>query len=145
MEFEAGDPKGLRHPLTWPVDLGHRVALLGYELDRTQVSPGEALQLLSYWRVLEPSDVPAVIFVHLLDAHSQVKGGQDRLDAPIAHWQPNDIVIQVHAVALAVDAAPGTYQLEVGFYSTDDSARWPVFDGDIPVADRLLLHPIEVR
>jgi len=145
VEFEAGDPEGLRQPLTWPVDLGHRVAFLGYELNRSQIFPGEALQLLSYWRVLEPPDAPAVVFAHLLDAHSQVRGGQDRLDAPVAHWQPDDLVVQVHEVTLAADAVPGPYQLEIGFYDTCDLTRWPVFDGGAAVADRLLLHPIEVQ
>jgi hypothetical protein len=79
-----------------------------------------------------------------LDAHSQVKGGQDRLDAPVAHWQPGDVIVQVHVVTLEADAAPGTYQLEIGLYATDDSSRWPVFDGDAAVADRLLLRSIEV-
>lgn len=145
VEFKPREPDKLRRPLAWPVDLGHKVAFLGYELDRTQMAPGETLQLLTYWRVLEPPDAPAVVFAHLLDAHSQVRGGQDRLDAPVAHWQPGDLVVQVHTVTLHADAAPGTYQLELGFYTTDDASRWSVFDGDTAVADRLLLHPIEVK
>lgn len=145
VEFKPGDPDRLRHPLDWPVNLGRKVAFLSYELARTQMAPGETLLLLTYWRVLEPPDAPAVVFAHLLDAHSQVKRGQDRLDAPVAHWQPGDVVVQVHTLKLAADAAPGAYQLEIGFYATDDSTRWPVFDGDTAVADRLLLHPIEVR
>jgi hypothetical protein len=145
VEFKPGDPDGLRHPLAWPVDLGHKVAFLGYELDRSQMAPGETLLLLTYWRVLVPPEAPATIFCHLLDAHSQVKGGQDRLDAPVAYWQPDDVVVQVHAVTLDADAAPGPYQLEIGFYSMDDASRWTVFDEDTAVADRLLLRPIEVR
>jgi hypothetical protein len=144
IEFKAGDPDRLRKPLAWPVDLGHRVAFLGYELDGAQLAPGETLQLLTYWRVLALPDEPAAVFVHLLDAHSRVRGGQDRLDAPVAHWQPDDVVVQVHTVILDAGAAPGTYQLEVGSYDTDDSSRWPVFDGDVAIADRLLLNPVEV-
>ena len=145
VEFKPGDPDQLRRPLVRPVDLGHQVAFLGYELDRERMAPGETLLLLTYWRVLTPPDVPAAIFCHLLDARSQVKGGQDRLDAPVAHWQPDDVVVQVHAVTLDTDAAPGIYQLEIGFYATGDFSRWPVFDSNAAVADRLLLHPIEVR
>jgi hypothetical protein len=145
VEFKPGDPDGLRRSLAWPVDVGHKVELLGYELDRVQMAPGQTLRLLTYWRALAPPDTPAAIFCHLLDAHSQVKGGQDRLDAPVAHWQPGDVIVQVHVAALEADAAPGTYQLEIGLYATDDSSRWPVFDGDAAVADRLLLRSIEVR
>jgi hypothetical protein len=144
IEFKPGDPDGLRHTLTWPVDVGHRVAFLGYERDRSQMAPGETLLLLTYWRVLEPPDAPAAIFAHLLDAHSQVKGGQDRLDAPVAHWRPDDLIVQVHNLTLAADAGPGTYQLEIGFYSIDGSVRWPVFDSRAAVADRLLLDSVEV-
>jgi len=145
VNFKLDDPDRLRHPLTYPVDLGHKVAFLGYELNSVQLAPGETLQLLTYWRVLASPDAPATIFAHLLDAHSQVKGGQDKLDAPVAHWQPDDVVVQVHTIKLANDAAPGTHQLEIGFYSTDNAARWPVFEDDTAVTDRLLLHPIEVK
>ncbi|UCC61415.1 MAG: glycosyltransferase family 39 protein [Anaerolineae bacterium] len=145
IEFKLGDPDRLRHPLAWPVDLGHRASFLAYELEPAQLAPGETLQLLTYWRVLATPAAPAVIFVHLLDAHGQVKGAQDRLDAPVAHWQPGDVVVQVHAVRLDPSASAGTYQLEMGVYDTDDASRWPVFEGDVAVADRLLLKPIEVR
>lgn len=145
IEFKPGDPARLRQPLTWPVDLEHRVAFLGYEQDRAQMAPGERLLLLTYWRVLAPPDASAAFFVHLLDARGQVKGGQDKLDAPVAHWQPGDVVVQVHTVVLDADATPGTFQLEIGLYAMADFARWPVFDGGAAVADRLLLRPIEVR
>jgi hypothetical protein len=48
-------------------------------------------------------------------------------------------------VTLDADAAPGPYQLEIGFYSMDDASRWTVFYEDTAVADRLLLRSIEVR
>jgi 4-amino-4-deoxy-L-arabinose transferase-like glycosyltransferase len=145
VEFKPGDPERLRRPLDWPVNLGNEAAFLGYEMDRTQIAPGETLLLLTYWRALAQPDAPATIFLHLLDGHSQVKGGQDELDAPAAHWQPGDVVVQAHSVTLDADATPGVYQLEIGFYDTDDLSRWPVFDGDAAVADRLLLHSIEVK
>lgn len=145
VEFAPGDGDQPGYPLAWPVNLGGKVAFLGYELDGVQTSPGETLTLLTYWRVLARPDAPATIFVHLLDSHSQVKGGQDRLDAPAGHWQPDDLVVQVHSLTLYAQAAPGVYQLEIGFYATDDLSRWPVLEGDAAVADRLLLHPIEVK
>jgi 4-amino-4-deoxy-L-arabinose transferase-like glycosyltransferase len=43
VEFTPGDPDPLRQPLSWPVDVGHKVAFLGYELDRVEVAPGETL------------------------------------------------------------------------------------------------------
>ena len=145
VEFTPSDPDLLRQSLSWPVDLGHKVAFLGYELDRLELAPGETLQTLTYWRVLASPEAPATIFIHLLDAHSQVQGGQDKLDAPVAHWRPDDIIVQIHTVTLDAGAAPGTYQLEIGFYNTDDLSRWLIFDNEAAVADRLLLQPIEVR
>jgi hypothetical protein len=62
----------------------------------------------------------------------------------VAHWRPDDIIVQVHTVTLDAGAAPGAYQLEIGFYNTDDSSRWLIFDHEAAVADRLLLQPIEV-
>ena len=144
IEFEPGDPDGLRHSLTWPVQVG-QAAFLGYETDRLQMTPGERLQLLSYWLVLETPDAPAIIFAHLLEKDSRVRGGQDRLDAPVTHWQRGDIIIQIHTLALDAGAKPGVYQLEIGFYTTETLERWPVFENETPVADRLLLHSIKVK
>jgi len=139
---DGSDP--LRRALDWPVNLGDKVLLLGYELEGGPAAPRAGPQLLTYWRVLAQPAAPAQIFVHLLDADSQVRGGQDRLDAPTAHWQPGDVIVQVHELTLDAGLSPGVYPLEIGVYDVPDLARWPVLADGAAVADRLLLQPVEV-
>ena len=144
IEFMPGDPQGLRQPLTLPVDFGHQVELLGYELATEKVATGQELILVTFWQVLEKPESPLCIFVHLLDARSQVWGQHDGLDVPSAGWEPGDIFVQMHRFSMDPEAPPGEYQLEAGLYSKVNLQRLAVFEGEAALADRVLLQPITV-
>lgn len=75
VEFAADPPPGTRQSHDLPVDFGHQLAFLGYDLSSAEVKPGDGITILTYWRVL------AAVFVHLLDSHSQVHGQHDGLSA----------------------------------------------------------------
>ncbi len=146
VEFAPNPPPGTRQPHDLPVNLGHQLALLGYELEASQLRPGDRLTILTYWRVLAPVEPPlAAIFVHLLDSHSQVHGQHDGLGARSPDWQPGDVLVQVHRFQIAPDAPPGHYWLELGAYTWVNWQRLPVYEGDVAVGDRLLLEQIVVR
>jgi hypothetical protein len=51
----------------------------------------------------------------------------------------------VHEFPIHSEAPFGEYQLEIEIYSWVDMKRLLVFDGEEPVADRLLLKPIRVK
>ncbi len=146
VQFLPGDPQGLRHPIAFPVDFGHRLELLGYELANDTPAPGEWAHLTSYWRVLQDvaSPQPLAIFVHLLDSQSAVWAGRDILSVATAGWEANDVFAQVHRFPLPADIPAGQYQVEIGVYSRADMQRFAVFEGGQPVADRLLLEPVSV-
>ncbi len=146
VQFLAGDPQGLRHPVAFPVDFGHQLELLGYEFVVHTLSPGEWAHLTSYWRVLRDvaEPLPLAIFVHLLDSQSTVWGGKDILSVATAGWEAGDIFAQVHRFPLPADIPTGQYQVEIGVYSRADMQRFAVFAEGQPVADRLLLEPISV-
>jgi hypothetical protein len=42
------------------------------------------------------------------------------------------------------DAPLGEYQVEIGAYTADDGRRLTVLENDEPVANRLLLQPVQV-
>jgi hypothetical protein len=136
------------HALSRPASFEHGLELLGYRLlSGETLQPGETLELLTVWR--PAAEMPASasdlrIFVHLLDSQSQVWGGEDRLDLHPPTWEAGDLLVQYHRVPLAVDAGPGTYQLEIGLYATITMKRLALHVDDVPVADRLLLQPIRV-
>jgi len=143
--FPPGDPQGLRKPLPLPVDVGHQVELIAYQRTPSRLAPGETLQLITYWRVLQPTDEQLVLFAHLLSAEGKVVAGQDVLHAPSTMWVAEDVVMQVHTLALPGEISQGEHQLEIGFYRRSDGGRLPVYDAQgQPVADRLLLQPVEI-
>ena len=142
VEFVPRDPEAWRHPLAPPVDFDHQVAFLGYEY--VPAEPG-TIELLTYWQVLQATEPPLAIFVHLLDAHSVVLGACDGLSVPPTSWEPGDVFIQWHSLSVEPTAPAGEYQVELGFYSPATMQRLPIFQETEAVADRLLLSPIQVN
>ena len=84
------------------------------------------------------------VFVHLLDDQSKTWGGEDRLDLHPPTWEAGDLLVQRHRVFLSADAEPGTYQVEIGLYAAITMKRLALRVDGLPVADRLLLQPIQV-
>ncbi|MCD6554182.1 MAG: hypothetical protein J7M16_09265, partial [Anaerolineae bacterium] len=133
------------NPLTMPVDFNHQLDFLGYELLNREVRPDGEILLLTYWRPRQVILDPLRIFVHVLDAHSAVVSGQDVLDMLPWDWQAGDVYVQLHRLPIASETAVGEYWLELGLYRTNDLQRWPIYDGEAAVADRLLLQTVEVK
>jgi len=134
-----------RYALPLPANWGNTVALLGYEVSPAQLQPGEAVTLLTFWRVQQTSDRPLKLFAHLLDSGGQVRAGQDRLDAPTVGWRAGDILVQLYHLPLPGDAT-GTYQLEIGWYDGETLARLPILDAaGAAIADRALLTGVQVN
>lgn len=104
------------------------------------VQPGEVAELLTVWRVDDPSGVgplqPAiegtdvVLFTHVLDSSGQILVQQDRIDAPSWDWQAGDTVVQIHQLWLPPETAPGEYQSMVGVYDRDSGQRLPLLAGE---------------
>jgi hypothetical protein len=142
------EPPPFAHPVG--ARLGDAFELLGYDLDRTQVSPGEVLRLTLVWRCREATDTAYTVFTHLLDAGQQVRGQKDNPPVqgtyPTTLWVPDEVVVDAYEIPVAADAAPGAYAIEVGMYDPSTIQRLPVVDatGAGVAGDRILLGEIEV-
>jgi hypothetical protein len=130
-------------------NFGDALQLLGYDVHASRLAPGETVELLTLWRVLDPA-APAtggsslVLFTHALDEANTVVGQEDRLDAPNWNWRAGDVVAQLHRFPLPDDLAPGQVWLVVGVYRRDDLARLPVLEEGAVVGDHLCLQAVEV-
>jgi len=151
VSFAADPAPGVRQELSLPVSFNHQVTLLAYRLNGTRFAPGDTVELVTYWRAEGVSQQDLAIFAHLLDAQSQERGRQDVLHVPSTTWQAGDVVVQAHRFAVATDATAGPHYLELGWYDRATLSRLPVLvhlhnttHGET-VADRLLLHPIEIK
>jgi hypothetical protein len=145
VEFSPGDPEGLRQPHPLPLNLGDELDLVGYEWLTGHLTPGGQADLLTYWCVRGPLTGQRKVFVHLLDAHSQIQGSHDGLDAGLDTLQPGDIIVQLHRFWLAADTQPGEHQVEIGLYDPATAQRRSILIDGVPVADRLLLQPVAVE
>jgi len=135
--------------------LGEQILLLGYDLPRTIVEPGETVELTLYWRAVEPVQIRYKVFTHLLgDAYNTTTGnflwGQQDNEpvngqAPTTTWTPDTIIADPYSIPVAADAPPGEYQIAIGMYGLVDGIRLPVVVDDATVGDSILLEPVEVR
>jgi hypothetical protein len=134
---------------------GDAIQLVGYSLDTKEVRAGETFYVTLYWRALAPLDDDYTVFVHLLGEHNPTTNGPlwaghdgqpDGGHYPTTHWQPSQVLLDVHPLAVPLDTPPGEYQLEVGVYLLATMARLPASDtlGNPLPNDAALLDTIEV-
>jgi hypothetical protein len=117
---------------------------LGYEtVSAPPYRPGEALELLSYWRVMRETAEELSIFVHLLDAGGQLVAQHDGLDVLAPHLRPGDEWVQLHTIHLPPALPAGLYTLQLGLYNRNSLARWSV-ETPAGTTDRVLLPPVQV-
>jgi hypothetical protein len=146
--YVPGQSELERRTYALPMDVGHRLSLLGYAYGQEQVARGTPARVTTYWQVLDENSDPLAIFVHLLDDTNSLVAGWDGLHVSTETWQPGDIVIQVHQLQLPSDVSPGVYRVELGVYSPTTLERLNIYTGSgdttAPQA-RLLLLPISAR
>ena len=142
-------PIEIQHPLR--ANLADKAVLLGYDLDKTTVQPGDALHLTLYWQALARMETSYAVFVHLLDAQELTWGQQDNLPVKGAHpttsWLPGEVVSDEYEIVVDATAPAGEYQIEVGMYDLGTMLRLPAFDeqGNPLPSDRILLGKVSVE
>ncbi len=135
-------------PVAGEVLFGDAAQLLGYALGDTAVSPGNALQLVTWWQVKNP--VPGLrLFSHISGADGVPFAQADRLDAPGDAWLAGDWLFQAHEIMIPADTAAGQYPLTIGLYTCLDPAceqtrRLPVRVDGRPAGDSYYLTDVSV-
>lgn len=120
--------------------------LLGYELDKTDVAPGESLRLTLYWQGQSRVGEDYTVFTHLLGEGQQLLAQHDQPPlqgaAPTTSWQEGQIVVDIYRLTVASDAPPGTAHMAVGMYHWLTGERVPLFDdqGNRQMNDWLILN-----
>ncbi|MEI2612565.1 MAG: hypothetical protein V9G20_28330 [Candidatus Promineifilaceae bacterium] len=147
---------GTRPRLAEAVNFQGAIALTGVAWSHNPAQPGDVVELMSWWQVLDPIRVgplvpPAfttdiVFFTQILRPDNSILGQQDRLDVPSGGWQMGDIVVQIHQLALPTDAAAGDYTVIVGLYDRTSLQRTPVINpsGD-PIDDKAMVTSLTIR
>jgi hypothetical protein len=105
-----------------PTDLALNDSLLlvGYDVERSELSPGEGLHVALYWHVEEELGEDYHSYVHLVDeagnalAQSDHQPGGDYY--PTSLWQLGETLLDAHALAIPGGAPAGAHSLNAGMY-----------------------------
>jgi 4-amino-4-deoxy-L-arabinose transferase-like glycosyltransferase len=147
---ETKPPAAIAHPVT--VRFGDGIELLGYDLDRVEVAPGDTLHLTLYWHALEQIDRSYSVFNHLVGGDQRIWGQKDGVPGagalPTSSWIAGEYIVDEYDVPLRENVPAGQYLIETGMYDPQTLIRLPIFDeGGTQAGDRVLLEatPIQVR
>ncbi len=131
---------GIEHLLR--ADLGHKVRLLGYNVE-SGFRPGDEIHLTLFWQALAEMDESYTVFTHLVDDGGKLWGQKDNepVDGfyPITEWEAGEMVRDQYDVPIAPGAPPSEYQLVVGMYLADTGRRLSAGE-----TDRILLETVTV-
>jgi len=137
-------------PNPMAVTFDGQMKLLGYEVGREAVRPGESLDVTLYWQALAPMERNYSVFVHLLDENELVLASQDTFPGqgtyPTRLWRAGEAIADVYTIVVPTAAfTPSSAQLEVGLYEFDSGKRLAVYgpQGE-PLGDNVRFHRIEV-
>ena len=99
---------------------GDVIALLGYTLPTTEVAPGETLSLQLAWQALAEMETAYHVFVHIVDANGMLLAQSDgepvAWTRPTPGWAVGEVVVDARDIVIPQDAAPGVYEIRVGWY-----------------------------
>jgi len=124
-----------------------QIRLLGYDLDRQTVHPGDTLYLYLYWQAANEIPHDYRVFTQLLGAENVIVAQHDKIvgaDAyPTSHWPVGALVRDRFLLTLDPDVPPGQYTLIAGLYRPDqDLTRLRVRETD---RDHVVLAQINVE
>jgi len=134
------------NPISLPVNFGDILFFLGHDRNASTLEPGDTLELILYWQLLQKPPRQYTFFAHLLDVNGQVVAGFDANEYPTTFWneEGGERLLSYMPLPLPRDLPPGTYQLEIGVYNQPSGERLSILDGEEALADRLLLEPIQI-
>ena len=107
-------------------DLEGKLAVLGYTLDKTEVTRGGSFTLSLHLEVKERLGRDYKVFYHVEGPGERMKGDHAPVDAkyPTRFWQPGDFVTDRYTFKVGFSQPGGTYTIWTGFYydgANDDS------------------------
>jgi 4-amino-4-deoxy-L-arabinose transferase-like glycosyltransferase len=131
--LSAADVPASATPLN--ATFGGQMSLLAWEVDRSELAPGDEVALTLYWQSLAPLSSDYSVFVHLLGAHDLIIGQRDMYPGqgtyPTSLWSPFDVIADTYVVPLSgATLTPAQAQFEVGLYELTSGARLPVVDAN---------------
>jgi len=98
-------------------EIAGRIRLLGYDLPRRELSPGDELSVALYWQAMKDVNRDYLLAVQLTDEQGVVWA--EEFDAPVygsyptLDWTRGEILKDWHEIRLPTDMVQGSYQVSV--------------------------------
>jgi hypothetical protein len=145
--YPQGDVSMWAQSLTYPVNFGGVVELIGVELaDRPLARQFDGVNIQLYLRPLvERESLPIQAFVHVYQRNGRLHAQRDLLGVPTSQWQHDMTIIQDNFVVMG-DSGVGNYIVALGFYNYQTGERLDILgaNGEI-LADHVLVGRVRVR
>ena len=119
----------------------------------TEVQPGDTAELLTRWRVIDPSlagpihqpagTTEAIFFTHILDENTGIIAQNDTLDAPSWNWKSGDTILQLHSIPIPANTPPGVYSTVLGIYDRPSGQRLSLL-GNETSETMIQISPLQV-
>jgi uncharacterized membrane protein len=120
-------PASIAHPVDLRFGKGAR--LIGYDLVKRSVTPGQTLTLTLYWQGVTEMPISYKVFTHLVGPDGKLWGQHDQLPGegayPTTGWRPGEFLTDTLGIPVSEGAPAGTYTLIVGMYDPATGARLP--------------------
>jgi hypothetical protein len=115
------------------VRFGEFAELLGYDLDKTEVTTGEKVKLTLYWRAINPIATSYTVFTHLLSEEGRLIGQHDGIPVggmrPTMSWVRGEVLVDVHEMEFSDLRYRGRAFIGVGLYNSRTIERVLTEDG----------------
>lgn len=97
------------------------VRLLGFDLPRREVNPGDTVEIALYWKAVRDVNLDYVVLMELRDAQGNPLAHEQSSPAygtyPATLWKKGTVVRDWHDVPVKPDTPAGQYELHVGLIS----------------------------
>ena len=115
-------PANVPNPIT--IDFGGELELVGYDLDRRALQPGETATLTLYWRGQRPMNTNYSISTQFVDQHGVKAAQKDAWPfdgaAPTLLWEPGTLIEEPRELVISDSTPPGVYDVYVVVYPSSD-------------------------
>jgi hypothetical protein len=120
-----------------------QVRLLGYDINLEEAYPGGSVVVVLYWQAIKPFEQNYQAFVHLYDEAlmAQHDGPPECNIMPTTRWEPGQIIVDPHVVALPSETIPGELQIMAGLYNLTTQERLLSTSGE----DLIQLQSLQIR
>lgn len=116
------------------VTLGDFARLVGVDVSRDTLAPGETFEVTLYTQVTGTVSRDYTVFVHAVGPDGRTWAQSDSWpeqgNASPTSWVAGQVIVDTHTLMLPADAPAGEYTLFVGLYDAERGPRVPLYNAN---------------